>query len=270
MSKRLSRLIAGLAGAVAAPLSEKRRMLTLALASERLRQVVTVAARGRQLRFDCPTARALHDPLAFSTGEPETLHWIDLQVRPGEVVWDIGANIGVYALYAALTPEVTVIAFEPSAASFAALMRNIEINGLGERVLAFCLALSDRTQVDFLHMADSAAGHSMHAFGQMETVGGPVIPAFSQVVPGFTIDEVRAQFALPAPDHIKLDVDGTEEKILRGGAATLAAVRSIAMEVSGASGEAAASFLCARGFAMMPAEGAAPRNRVFLNRALPG
>jgi FkbM family methyltransferase len=269
MSKHLARLIDGFARAATACLGRNRRLLTLALASERLRPVAVVTTGGKELRFDCPTARALHDPLAFHTGEPETLRWIDRHVRSGEVVWDIGANIGVYSLYAGLGPDVTVVAFEPSAASFAALVRNIEMNGLGARVHAYCLALSDRTGADFLHMAATGAGHSMHAFGQLETVGGRLDPVFSQAVPGVTIDDACALFHLPAPDHVKLDVDSIEVKILRGGVRTLARVRSVAMEVTGESGAVAADFLRQCGFETEARHGAQPRNEIFLNRSLP-
>ena len=64
---------------------------------------------------------------------------------------DIGANVGAYTLYAAMRQCVSILAFEPSPASYAALCRNIEVNDSGEQIQAFCIALSGRTQLVALH-----------------------------------------------------------------------------------------------------------------------
>lgn len=209
-----------------------RRRITRALASERLVQHVRVdAGGGRELLFDCPTARSLMDPLSFEGNEPETLEWIDgFETGRDIVFWDIGANIGTFSLYAALRPNVLTYAFEPSAASFASLARNIELNRMGERILPFCLALADRTGIDFLHMANSGAGHATHAFGTRTTIDGAIAPVFSQATPGMTADSFREVFEAPQPDHIKLDVDSIETSIIRGGAQTFRQARTVMVE----------------------------------------
>lgn len=230
MSKTLAQAICAFASAVVSVQKPYRRILSKALASEHLRQTVEIQTDRGVLRFDCATARAAHDPLGFGRDEPETVHWIDNYVAVGEIVWDIGANIGLYTLYAASKPGVAVVAFEPSAASFASLVRNIELNGLGGRVQAFCVALAERTGIDLLHMANTGAGHSMHAFGQLETVEGTIRPSFSQAVPGFSIDDFIRVFEIAPPDHIKLDVDSIEEQVLRGGRETLRRVKTVLVE----------------------------------------
>ena len=45
------------------------------------------------------------------TKQPATIEWID-RFQPGSVFWDIGANVGVYTLYAALRGDTRVVAFE--------------------------------------------------------------------------------------------------------------------------------------------------------------
>jgi hypothetical protein len=69
----------------------------------------------------------LQFPRELAEREPETIAWIDDFLMPSRF-WDIGANVGTYVLYAALRPGVAVLAFEPAAASYAALCRNIEAN----------------------------------------------------------------------------------------------------------------------------------------------
>lgn len=111
MSKTIAGMIGRFAGLATSCMKPKRRAVALALASERLQQVRTVPTARGDLAFCSPTARALLDPLNFPGDEPETVAWIDDFIADGEVMWDIGANIGLYALYAALGPGIRVLAF---------------------------------------------------------------------------------------------------------------------------------------------------------------
>ncbi len=229
MSRGLAGALHRMALALTAPLRPARRQSTLAHLAERLAQRVEVPVPGgRTLSIECPSARALHDPLGFGVDEPETIAWID-GLPPGEAFWDIGANIGLYALYAAAR-GLDVTAFEPSAASFAALTRNIEVNGLDGSMRAYCLAFDAATAAAELHMAATEAGHSMHGLHGV-TAHGQVRPAFRQAVLAFPVDGFRAAFGLPAPRHVKLDVDGLEPAILEGAAATLREVDSLLVEI---------------------------------------
>ncbi len=221
MSQTLAGALAGLVLGATGWMKPYRRAMTRALVSERLAQTVTVATVGGPIHFLTPSGRALHDPWTLYRSEPETIRWLDA-LAPDEVLWDIGANIGVYALYAAKARGLRVLAFEPSAASFAVLMRNIELNGLGGRIDAYCLAFDAATRLDYLHMAATEAGHSMHSFGTDETSRGMIEAKFRQSVPGFTVDGFCELFRPPPPGHIKLDVDGNEAAVLQGAAKTLA------------------------------------------------
>ena len=231
MSRTIASALAGMVRGATGWMKPYRRAMTRALVSERLAQTVTAATAGGPIQFLAPSGRALHDPWALYENEPETIRWLD-GMAPGEVLWDIGANIGVYALYAAKARGLRVLAVEPSAASFAVLMGNIELNGLGGRIDAYCLAFDRTTRLDYLHMAATAAGHSMHSFGTTETSRGMIEAKFRQAVPGFTIDGFCALFRPLPPSHIKLDVDGNEAAVLRGAEATLASsVKTALIEI---------------------------------------
>src|SRR5881394_2354315 len=65
------------------------------------------------IRFYCPAPLPEWRARSILIKEPETLEWID-DFRKGEVFWDVGANVGVFSLYAAFR-HATVYAFEPSA-----------------------------------------------------------------------------------------------------------------------------------------------------------
>lgn len=272
MSKRLAELIYQFGQLVSAVQRPARRINTLAQASYRLQQHIDIKTARGQLTVLCPTARSANDPLAFYSQEPETLAWIDEFLKEG-VLWDIGANIGLYTLYAALNPKVRAVAIEPSAQTFATLSRNIELNRMNARVQAFCLALDERSRIANLHMAHSEAGHSMHAFGTRQTVEGEITSGFEQATLGLSIDDLMRVDGIWAPDFIKLDVDSIEAAILRGGAQTLKRVRSVIVEAYGERAGAAGPIpvLTSFGFEEDPKFATMGRfNRVFVNRNLNG
>ena len=71
---------------------------------------------GTQLTFAVPNRLNRFRIDTFSTKEPETLDWIDA-IQEGSVLWDIGANVGLYSCYAAKARRCRVVAFEPSRVS---------------------------------------------------------------------------------------------------------------------------------------------------------
>ena len=76
-----------------------------------------------------PNALCQYRAKSFSTKEPETLSWLDA-IPEGSVFWDVGANVGLYSIYAAKKNRVTVFAFEPSVFNLEFLARNIFLNDL--------------------------------------------------------------------------------------------------------------------------------------------
>jgi FkbM family methyltransferase len=189
--------------------------------------------------------------------EPETVAWIERFVRRGEVVFDIGANVGAYSLVVDRSTQgaCKVYAFEPSFSTFAQLSRNVALNGGQGRVIPLLVALSDVNGLVAFNYSSLSPGTALHALGEaVDHQGRPFSPEFSQPVLSYRMDDFIGQFALPVPNHIKLDVDGVELKVLRGAACTLAnpALRSVLVEVEPARPEFSAiqSLLVANGFSL--------------------
>jgi FkbM family methyltransferase len=270
MSKTVSTLLVRLAQLATRPMKPYRRMMTRSMIAEKLVQRHVVPVSNANISFESPSARSLHDSLKLSEGEPETIRWID-GLPEGAVLWDIGANIGVYSLYAATTRRMHVLAFEPSASSYAALVRNIEINDLDDLIEPYCIAFSDATKLGRLHLAETGAGHSMHTLGGAASGESSIESGFRQAVPGFSIDEFCEIFAPPPPEYIKLDVDGIEQQILTGGRKALNRdVKSIIVEIDMPYEQVASSnvanTLAEAGFQILPTGDDRMRNVVFVRR----
>ena len=124
MSRSVAKVLARLVRGLSAPMSPYNRLKTRLMVSENLTQVIEVEG----LKFFSPTARSTHDTNSLmDDGEPETIRWLD-GLPEGEVLWDIGANVGAFTVYGAVKRKLRVVAFEPGAASFATLTKNIELN----------------------------------------------------------------------------------------------------------------------------------------------
>src|SRR3954471_7713795 len=170
----------------------------------------------------------------FFDKEPDTLEWI-AGFKPGDIMVDIGANVGMYSIWAAMTRNTRVYAFEPESQNYALLYQNIVHNDLADRVTGYCAALSDTSGWSSLYLSEFVAGSSVHTYG--EALDFKLAPRTSKVVQGCfatTLDQLVATAAVPLPTHIKIDVDGIEHKVLAGGRQVLAepALKSILVEIN--------------------------------------
>lgn len=169
-----------------------------------------------KLSLLCPNKMAEFRARTFHEKEPETLEWIDSTGKE-ETLWDVGANVGLYSLYAA-QKGMKVLAFEPSPANYHLLNSNIEKNCLYNLISAYCIAFSDKTELGSFYMASSEPGAALNTFGNaVDWQGKPFEHAMRQGMIAFSINDFIEQFAPPLPNHLKIDVDGIEPLILQGG-----------------------------------------------------
>jgi len=131
-------------------------------------------------------------------------------IKEGDIVVDIGANIGYYTLiFSRIVGLGKVYAFEPETANFDLLNKNISENKL-DNILPYKLALSNKSGVGALK------------FGEHTHGGGTILEDGrnfgEEAVDVATLDEF---FAGKRVDFIKMDVEGGEFNILKGGEETL-------------------------------------------------
>ena len=166
--------------------------------------------------------------------EPETVAWIRNTIRPGDVLYDIGANIGSYSLIAATFAQykISVYAFEPSYANYMQLNRNIQANAFEGVITPLPVALWKDNGLRSFRYSTLDTGSAFHGV-QTDNGDHRVSAAYVQPVLTYRLDDFVAQFGLKAPTHLKVDVDGEELEILRAsvGCLTQPSLRTILVEV---------------------------------------
>jgi FkbM family methyltransferase len=169
------------------------------------------------------------------TKEPDTIQWLDNFLQENETFYDIGSNVGVFALYAAKKRGANVIAFEPEASNYNILNKNIFYNRLDSKIIAINIALTDINKMSYLYLSKIKVGASGHSFdANIDYKQRKYKPVFKQGVLGMSLDYVIEQFNLPFPNHIKIDVDGNEHKIINGMKKCLSdrRLKSVAIELN--------------------------------------
>ena len=180
--------------------------------------------------------------------EPWTADWLRTAVRPGDVLYDIGANVGTFSLVAAKHCQARVIAFEPGYSSFARLCDNIQLNGCQHMIVPVPVPLTDNNGVFGFKYRSVDPGQSRHKLKpEAWRFRGPTPAAarYEQPMLAMTLDDVVATFRLPEPQHVKIDVDGVEERVLLGARRTLRSsnLRSLLIEADQTKWSAVVSLL---------------------------
>ncbi len=210
------------------------RILLEEIVDSAMARTHTVSHRGVRLAFAVPN-RLTHFRIAtFASKEPETLAWIDA-LPQGSVLWDIGANVGLYSCYAAKTRNCRVIAFEPSVFNLELLARNVYLNHLTSQVTLASLPLCEQVADSTLNMTTTQWGGALSSFGVEYGHDGEALgKVFEFRTIGLSADEFVTKLGVPYPDYIKMDVDGIEHLILRGAGEVLKRARSIQIEINDA------------------------------------
>jgi len=149
----------------------------------------------------------------LSTGvyEPEIWEKISQHTQRGDIFWDIGANIGAFSVMASVDPRFSEIhAFEPQVRILAQLHRNILLND-NSKTKIYEFALSDHNGECKLFISPATNTGATSLRYQTE------VNQRSALVKCFMIDELIAEDIAPNPTIMKIDVEGWELEILRGG-----------------------------------------------------
>lgn len=179
-----------------------------------------------QVLFWTPTFRIIDDLEELS--EQVLLRSFLEAIRADDVVWDVGANFGLYSMFAAKCAACRVVAFEPERATHKLLRRNISINGLTNvTAMEYALDREEATKIIFPSATPNPGSHSLVQRTDYRVRNS-----------GFRINAVRGDLLIahgttPTPNILKIDVEGAELNVLEGLRNTLTSgsVRFLLLEV---------------------------------------
>jgi len=185
--------------------------------------------------------------------EPETRAWIDDVPRNGmPVLWDVGANVGSFSVYAAKR-GIRVVAVEPVPSNLYLLVKNLTLNNVQDDCIVLPVPLTDVIGLETLTLSSFHFGAARHRFGKDRSYLGTELNGdITFRLSGCTMDWAVKQMSLPLPTHIKVDVDGIDDKVLYGAQECLESVDGICCEMHFSDDRVnrLIQFLKARGFGL--------------------
>jgi FkbM family methyltransferase len=167
---------------------------------------IQISAGGVSGQFFSPNARDLR--IVEASAQEQALSRLLSEVGSEDVVYDIGAHHGLYAILLAQKVK-RVIAFEPEQECYARLQQNIQINGVSN-ITAYCKAIGESDGETILYLGDGVGAINRGQLGSDWTSGAqqPI-----SIVRG---DLFRESQNLPVPTVFKIDVEGYEGLVLAG------------------------------------------------------
>ena len=171
----------------------------------------------------------------FKKKEVEVRHYIDNYVQEGDNFFDVGANIGVFSIYAAKRfSDISCYCFEPEYSNLNVLKDNIVANDIMSKVTIYSVAISNTVGLSKLNLQDLTAGAAAHTESKepidMTHEGYPVV--WAEGIATVSLDYISKELNV-FPNVLKIDTDGNEDKVLEGAALLLrdSRLRSLVIEM---------------------------------------
>lgn len=233
----------------------------------KIRRIAERASRGITLRRRLP--KAFGGATIFVTPESMLRFWrfnlesvdppllasVRSLVKPGDVVWDVGANVGLFSMAASWVSGASgqVYAFEPDI--WLANMIKSSVRKLSDEyapVKVVPVGISDHPDVARLCLGE--AGRATNHVANLTQHDAAKSP---NLIPTVTLDWLAER--LPPPDMLKIDVEGAETQVLRGATRLLSECHPVILcEVTHNSAAAVSSILRAAGYSLLGYEGTNP------------
>lgn len=155
--------------------------------------------------------------------------------RDISVAFDIGANVGDVSLYMLhYFSHATVYGFEPCTVTYDRLLSNVKKAGYCDRFRPYRLGFFDEETEGTLQVASAHGANSLIASGDEYRAMNPhVTNIATEQIPLMRLDDFVVREGIGHIDLVKIDVEGVEQQVLKGGAKTFASrVDTVVMEIS--------------------------------------
>jgi FkbM family methyltransferase len=145
----------------------------------------------------------------LGTSEPHVQRFLAVNLRAGQVFYDVGANVGFLTLVGAraVGHSGRVYSFEPLPDNVAALKHNVGLNRLSQ-VEIIEAAVADESGSSEFAIGTSTTGRLTTSHATTENRHFPVRTV--------SLDDAVTEMGFAPPDVVKIDVEGAESRVLRG------------------------------------------------------
>lgn len=202
-----------------------RRLLMEGMGDLAIRRTVPTAD-GRFSLFVCPGSQLSVLGPGRKLVDPMHTRFIGRWIEEDSIIWDVGANVGLFAFPAALKArEGAVYCFEPDIQTALRLSRSARLpvnRGLNLRVCASAVSDQDGT-FEFLISKFSRSMNKLSGVAEWHDDLYEVRE--TRLIPTLRVDTLSGR--LPDPTVLKIDVEGAEMMVLRGGRETIARARPV-------------------------------------------
>ena len=165
----------------------------------------------KKLKFYTPTKIASFRAYTLFSKEQDTLKWIEKYGEKNKIFFDVGANMGVYSLFYALTYKSKVYSFEPSFRNLDLLVRNISLNNLNQFISVISNPIYNNQIISNFSQSKNIAGLAEATFGKNSIENRNDYNTLS-----ISLDYLVERNIIEKPNLIKIDVDGNEVEVLEG------------------------------------------------------
>lgn len=181
-------------------------------------ETITLSDDRYQYQFVCHSPKERSRASRLFDKEKGTIAWLARELRPDDVFYDVGANIGTFTIFAGprLAGRGSIVAFEPHIPNANSLIDNIRLNGLEHKVRLVTAALSDREGYDRFNYHSMYAGASTSQYGRASYEGQTFEPQFVEIKHGCPVDTLWRLGLIEPADVVKIDVDGLDFEVLSG------------------------------------------------------
>lgn len=156
------------------------------------------------------TSSELSSHIYCGAFEWEEREWLLAELKPSDVFYDIGANIGLFTLLAAEHCK-NVVAFEPANETFKILVENVQLNNTPENITLINAAASDKNGTQDIYVLTNGKD-AWNSMAVKPEEGQYRIDQIATI----NVDVLVESGKIPAPTIIKIDVEGWEMHVLKG------------------------------------------------------
>jgi len=168
----------------------------------------------KTIKFSIHNNTTLWRAQTLFSKEPITIDWIK-NFSKEKIFYDIGANIGIYSIFASLISQVKTFSFEPESNNYQILMENIILNNLMEYIIPYPIGISDTTELTSLYLSQFGKAQSHHMVKESLNANlEKKETKFKQGIFTTSLNKLITKWDLPIPNYLKIDVDGIEYKII--------------------------------------------------------